>query len=62
MEECVALGQVTTECVPQVFIASQETTHYEIPFVKEYAMGFPFLYSVKNATDCIALQETSYSG
>ena len=36
--------------------------HYEIPFVKEYAMGFPFLYSVKNATDYIALQETSYSG
>ena len=24
--------------------------HYEIPFVKEYAMGFPLLYSVKAAS------------
>ena len=34
--------------------------HYEIPFEKEYAMGFPLSYSVKPATGCIDSQVTTY--
>ena len=32
--------------------------HYEIPFEKEYAMGFPLSYSVTIARGCIASQVT----
>ena len=32
--------------------------HYEIPFEKEYAKGFPLYDSVTNATDYIAEQVT----
>ena len=34
--------------------------HYEIPFLKEYAMGFPVSYVIMNATGCIAKQVTTY--
>ena len=34
--------------------------HYEIPFEKEYAMGFPLYDSVTNATGYIAEQVTTY--
>ena len=34
--------------------------HYEIPFDKEYAMGFPLSYSVTNATGCIVKRVIIY--
>ena len=41
VKECVALVHLTTQCVPQVFIASQETTYYEISFMREVYRTLP---------------------